>query len=172
MDIEKILPFIILGIYFLSLFGKKKKPQKEAPAKETTSLKNIIQGIAKQLKERIDSAARGLEQPDQEYRKSMKTGEPEVKPADGVRERKKNMDVPSLETLLDEEEAAGMEEGIKEEIEEALPKESKAASSVGKAHMKIKTNKARLPVNLQQAVIWLEILAPPVSLRDDRDRML
>jgi hypothetical protein len=161
MDIENILPFIILGIYLLSLFGKKKKPQKEASAKETYSLKNIIQGIAKQLKEKVDAAARGLEQFDQEHTKSMKIEDPEVKTPE-VLWGKKRMDVSPLGTLPDEEKEAG--------IEEVLSVESEESDVVKK--VKIQTHTARLPVNLQRAVIWYEILAPPVALRDDRNWML
>ncbi len=164
MDFEKILPFIILGVYLLSLFGKKKKPQKEAPTQETYSLKNIIQGIAKQLKDQVDSVGRSFEQSDQKHQKTVKRDEPEIKPTEIVREKKEGIDIPQLDTLLDEEEEGG--------AEEVLSQKSEAESVAKKAKKKMKICKTRLPENLQRAVIWHEILAPPIALRDDNERLL
>ena len=56
MEFQNILPFIILGIYILSLVGKRKKAGKESPAQETSALKSIVQTIAKQWKEQVEAA--------------------------------------------------------------------------------------------------------------------
>jgi len=164
MDFEKILPFIILGIYLLSLFGRKKKPQKEASEQETYSLKNFIQGFVRQLKEQVDSVGRSFEQSDQKQQKPVKRDEPEIKSPEVVSEKNEGLDVPPLETLLDEEEEGRVEEVLFETLE---PK-----SVVKKVKKKMEICKAPLPEDLQRAVIWYEILAPPIALRDDNERML
>jgi len=162
MEFEKILPFIILGVYLLSLFGKKKKPRKEAPKQETYSLKNIIQGIAKQLKDQVDSVGRSFEQSDQKQQKIVTRDEPEIKPTEIVGEKKEGIDSPPLDTLLEEEEEGG--------AEKVLSEKSEAESVAKKAKRKICNT--RLPENLQRAVIWYEILAPPIALRDDNEKVL
>lgn len=162
MNFETILPFIVLGVYLLTLFGKKKKPQKEEPAQETTSLKNIIQGLAKQLKEQVDSAGKGFEQSDQKRQESAKRDGSKSKSPEIAWGKKEEPDIPALKTLLEEEEEKGAEKILSEKSE---------MKRIAKKAKKKKSCRSPLPEDLQRAVIWHEILAPPIALRDDHERV-
>lgn len=162
MNFETILPFIVLGVYLLSLFRKKKNHEGKEPVQETVSLKNIFQGLAKQLKEQVDSAGKSFEQSDQTQQEPPKKDGPETKSPEVAWGKKEETDMPELKTLLEEEAEKG--------VEKILSEKSEMKRLVEKVKKK-KSCSAPLPENLQQAVIWYEILAPPIALRDDNERV-
>ncbi|MFO7560091.1 MAG: hypothetical protein R6X10_14755 [Desulfobacterales bacterium] len=162
MDFETILPFIVLGVYLLSLFGKKKNPQGKEPVQETTSLKNIFQGLAKQLKEQVDSAGKSFEQSDQKRQEPPKKDDPKTKSPEVAWGKKEETDIPQLNPLLEKQE--------EKRVKKTLLEKTEMERIVEKAKKK-KSFSAPLPENLQQAVIWYEILAPPIALRDDNERV-
>jgi hypothetical protein len=146
-------------IYILSLFGKKKIDGKEASVPEKYSLKSIFQAIAKQLKEHAEAAQRNesrkkRQQPDFEKRSQPKTGVA----IDTGKKEEITLELSAKNVTLLHKTAEVMEKVL---IDDSMQKEDqKIALDEGGFESSFSLK------SLRNAVVWSEILGPPVALKE------
>ncbi len=159
MEFQNIVPFIVLVIYILSLFGKKKTDGKDASVPEKFSLKSIIQAIAKQLKEHAEAAQRNearktRQQPDLEKGAQPKTGAV----IDTGKKEAIVLDL-SAENVTSLHGTAKVMEKVL--IDDSMRKDDqKIALDEGGFESSFSLK------SLRNAVVWSEILGPPVALKE------
>lgn len=159
MEFQNIVPFIILVIYIFSLFGKKKTDGKEASVPEKYSLKSIIQAIAKQLREHAEASKRNearkkRQQPDLEKRSQPKTGAV----IDTGKKEEIAIDL-SAENVTSLHETAEVMEKVR--IDASMRKDDqKSVLDEGGFESSFSLK------SLRNAVVWSEILGPPVALKE------
>lgn len=157
MEFKDFFPFIILAVYILSLFGKKRKAEKDAPVQKKSSLKSIIQTIAERLKEHAETIKKDQERqnrqtPDDlrsqpEMRTGMNTGsEKERNVVLSARDKK----VGSAEKVLPDHPVP--ENDLRTEMTDSTELTSRSLQE------------------LRKAVVWSEILGSPVALRENHRR--
>ncbi len=154
MDFDKIIPFIFFIIYILSIVLKK-RPQSKKSSSQTSKpsiLKTLFSDIAKQLQE------------------EGQTRSPQAlsQPSDGKNIKQKSV---SSELLLDKNSSLD----VKKQKSQKTAKQVAVQKPIRKKNiqknternpLKKSTHKNLSAHNLREAVVWSEILAPPVGLRD------
>ncbi len=147
MDFENILPIIILVIYILSVFRKKKAPEKDKPAGKPSGAQKWLNNLVEQLSGEIEPAT------------------PEPGPAAPIVVWEKNEDM-DLQPPVPEPPI------IKEKVlKQAVPQKAKVPKKETPIPKKRQSIGAALyRTKLQEKVVWAEILAPPIALREKDHR--
>jgi len=159
MEFQNIVPFIILVIYIFSLFGKKKTDWKDTSVPEKYSLKSIIQTIAKQIREHAEAvkkneARQKRQQPDLEKRSQPKT----EAVIDTGKKEEIALDLSAENVTLLHGTAKVMEKVL---TDDSMRKEDqKIALDEGGFESSFSLK------SLRNAVVWSEILGPPVALKE------
>lgn len=155
MEFKDVIPFIVLLIYILSLFKRKKKQVgKDASIQEPSPLKSIIQTIVKQLKEHAEASRKDSEQQKRQQ------------PADEKRSMPTTTD--RFNTQKEDEVSPVKKKAVVEEVllEKPVLKINRQADMTDLSEP--------VPVSLQElrkAVVWSEILGSPVALRENHPRL-
>lgn len=162
MDFDKIFPVIIFIIFILSLFGKKKPDKKDTSVPEKSALNTIISTIAKQLKEHAESAGKNVERPKSEQQGPWQRFLPKT---EVFKESRKEE---AVEPPVEDHAAPASKEEIVEDVLMDVPVEKFDR----KEHKESVFFQPAISVkNLQNAVVWSEILGPPLALREDHRRL-
>lgn len=161
MDLERFAPFIIFLIVFISILRKKlAKKKKTSNASEQPALKPAAnQWLGKladalnKVKSEVEAAKQKAAEEKGDYRAQAQLRE-SAQP--GLMRDKNVLTVdPSWSPA-------------EELIPASKPRRVKAEPAIEPAPGAVKAKKRRSKkIPLQQAVVWSEILGPPVSLRDD-----
>ncbi len=150
MDFENILPIIILVIYILSVFRKKKAPEKDKPVGKPSGAQKWLNNLVEQLSGEIEPA----------------TPEPGPAAPIVVWEKNEDMDLqpPAPKPPIIKEKI--LKQAVPKKVE--APKEEKPITSTPKKRQSIRA--ALYRTKLQEKVVWAEILAPPIALREKDHR--
>ncbi len=146
MDFDNILPIIILVIYILSIFRKKKAPENDKPAEKPSGAQKWLENIIGQLGGEIESTK----------------PKPGPAPPTVVWEKNEDMDLPPPvpEPPI-----------IKEkELKQAVPEKKEAPKEEKHIKKRQPMGAALSRTKLQEKIVWAEILAPPIALREKGDR--
>ncbi|MFH2064669.1 MAG: hypothetical protein ABIK15_05685 [Pseudomonadota bacterium] len=157
MEFKDFFPFIVLAVYILSLFGKKRKAEKDGPVQKKSSLKSIIQTIAERLKEHAETIKRDQGR----QRRQTPDGErsqPEMRAGMTAGNEKERGAVFS---------ATDRKTGTAEEV---LP-DHPVLENDPKTVLTDSTELTSISLQeLRKAVVWSEILGSPVALRENNRR--
>lgn len=149
MSFESILFFIIILVIFFSTIRKKLVSVKTDDSKKPVSWIGAIGEILSRISKEMESAKTKTSAEDTGWDRIMPTP-----PEPRARDLEKKKKVKTSQPLLQ-----------KEEVEEsALPKEKKRVVSEKCTPCCISDSSVR---ELRKAIIWSEILAPPLALRDE-----
>jgi hypothetical protein len=165
MEFQNIIPFIVLGIYILSLFGKRKAANKDTPGQEKSALKSIIQTIAKQLKDHAEATRRNEERKQRPEQEFVQRALPKT---NAVIENDKDEEI-EIDLPIEDHFALDEKDEILEEVLLDVP----VTKIEGKENQEGILFQPSISVkNLQEAVVWSEILGPPVAFREDHRKLL
>jgi hypothetical protein len=149
MDFESLLFFIIILVIFFSTIRKKFASVKTGDSARPASWRQIIGEILSQISKEMEAAKAKPSAEGTGWDRIIPT--PPGPRARALEKKKEvKMSQPSLQ-----------KEGVEES---ALPKEKKRAVSGKCTPFRISDAGVR---ELQKAVAWSEILAPPLALRDE-----
>ncbi|RJP78360.1 MAG: hypothetical protein C4522_13230 [Desulfobacteraceae bacterium] len=153
MEFKDFFPFIVLAVYILSLFGKKRKAEKDAPVQKKSSLKSIIQTIAERLKEHAETLKRDQERqrrqtPDERSQPEMTVG------MTAGNEKKRSAVFPATDRKTGTAEEVLPDHPVPENDPKTVLTDSTGLTSVSLQE-------------LRKAVVWSEILGSPVALREN-----
>lgn len=154
MEFQDFFPFIVLAVYILSLFGKKRKTEKDAPVQKKSSLKSIIQTISERLKEHSETIKKDQERQNRQTPDGLRS-QPEMRTGMTAGNEKKRSAVFS---------ARDKKVVIAEKILPDHPVPENDPKTVVTDSTELTSGSLQ---ELRKAVVWSEILGSPVALREN-----